>query len=53
MHLATPGPESSLSPSLYFLGLPFPLGSPGKASLTQLSVSDPQGLFQNAAKEKG
>lgn len=47
------GPQSSLSPNLYLLGLPFPLGSPGKASLTQPSVSDPRGLFQNAAKEKG
>lgn len=40
-------------PGLYLLGLPFLPGCPGKASLTQQSVSDPQTLFQNAAKEKG
>lgn len=63
MHLAALSPAPSLSPGPQVPGLilsasahtvlPFPLGSPGKASLTRQSVSDPQGLFQNAAKEKG
>lgn len=53
----SPGPQVpgfiSSTPILYLLGLPFPLGSPEKASFTQQSVSNPQGLFQTAAEEKG
>lgn len=41
------------APAYTFLACTFPPGSPGKAGLTQLFVSDPQRLFQNAAKEKG
>lgn len=49
----SPGPSVFPHPGLYLLGLPFPPGCPGKASLAQKSVSDPQRLFQNAAEEKG